>query len=125
MRLYSLTGAEKLVDPEWGTFDIKDDGSFDLPDELAERELTFHHKGQPRWETEIDRNRRVGYEDEARRRDPAALFDAVAQLVALAQRTQASTGQDAPTEAKTPRGRGTRRAAAEDPAPEQASTPTE
>lgn len=125
MRLYSLTGADKLVDPEWGTFEVKDDGSFDLPDELAERELTFHHKGQPRWETEIDRNRRVGYEDEARRRDPAALFDAVAQLVALAQLAQKATAAPEPEpaeesagEAKAPAKRGPRRAAAAEPASE-------
>lgn len=109
MRLYSRTGATAVQDPEYGHFEANDDGTFDLPDELAERELRFHDRGVPRWETEIARQRRISSEDLDRQRDPATLLNAVQQILAAAQlaqgftdRVEAGAQESAP---KVPRGR--------------------
>jgi len=82
MRLYTRTGATALDDPEFGHFDAAPDGSFDFPDELSDRLVRFHRRGQPMWETQIDQQARLGSEDMARRRDPATLYGAVDGLVA-------------------------------------------
>lgn len=100
MRLYSRTGAVALEDPEYGRFEAKKDGTFDLPDELAERELSFHDRGRPRWETEIDRQRRITSDDLDRSRDPAALLEAVQQILAAAKLAAAATAASAPPEAR-------------------------
>lgn len=82
MRLYTRTGATALDDPEFGHFEVQPDGSFEFPDDLSDRLVRFHRRGQPMWETEIDQQARVGSEDLARRRDPATLYNAVDSLVA-------------------------------------------
>jgi MoxR-like ATPase len=95
MLLYSRTGATALDDPEYGRFNRQDDGSFDLPDDLADRLLRFHHRGRPLWETEIDRGHRIASEDLEKRRDPANLLDAVQQILAAAQLARQATDQAA------------------------------
>lgn len=120
MLLYSRTGATALDDPEYGHFEREADGSFDLPDDLADRLLRFHHRGRPLWETEIDRGNRIASEDLERRRDPANLLDAVQQILSAAQLARAATAE-ANGEAGEPKAaakRGPRRAAAAEPASE-------
>lgn len=96
MRLYTRTGATALDDPEFGHFEAAPDGSFEFPDELSDRLVRFHRRGQPMWETQIDQQARMGSEDLARRRDPATLYSAVDGLVAQFARLAEGLGAVAP-----------------------------
>lgn len=126
MLLYSRTGATALDDPEYGHFEREADGSFDLPDDLADRLLSFHHRGRPLWETEIDRGQRIASEDLERRRDPANLLDAVQQILTAAQLARAATAQaaeaenQAQAEPKAPAKRAPKRTAPSEPQAENA-----
>ncbi|MBP5896317.1 hypothetical protein [Streptomyces scabiei] len=91
MRLYSRTGVTALDDPEFGTFHANEDGGFDFPDEVSDRLHAFHLHGQPMWETDVERQRRLVTEELERRKDPATLLNAVEQLVRAAQATTALT----------------------------------
>ncbi|MEE1838207.1 hypothetical protein [Streptomyces sp. SP17KL33] len=91
MRLYSRTGVTALDDPEFGTFHANEDGGFDLPDEVSDRLHNFHQHGQPMWETDVERQRRLVMEELEKRKDPATLLSAVEQLVRAAQATTALT----------------------------------
>lgn len=96
MRLYSLTGATALTDPEFGSFDAGPDGSFDLPEEFAERLHAFHFGGRPAWETDIERQARLMNEELERRKDPATLLSAVEQLVKAAAQVSTQDPDEAP-----------------------------
>ncbi len=96
MRLYSRTGATAVDDPEFGHFEAAPDGSFDFPDDLSDRLVRFHRRGQPMWETQIDQQARLGSEDLARRRDPATLYSAVDSLVAQFSRLAQGLGGVSP-----------------------------
>jgi hypothetical protein len=85
MRLYTRTGATALDDPEYGHFDADEQGGFDLPDGLSDRLHAFHWRGQPMWETDIERQHRLNREDVERRKDPATLLSVVEQLMRAAQ----------------------------------------
>lgn len=85
MRLYSLTGASALDDPEFGHFDAEEDGGFELPDDLAERLHKFHFAGRQSWEDQIERQARLMSEEMERRKDPATLLEAVELLVAASR----------------------------------------
>jgi hypothetical protein len=87
MRLYTRTGATALDDPEYGHFEADDQGGFNLPEELSERLHSFHIGGQPAWESDIERQRRLMTEESERRKDPATLLDAVEQIMRAAQAT--------------------------------------
>jgi hypothetical protein len=91
MRLYTRTGAVALDDPEYGTFHADENGGFDFPDEVSDRLHSFHHRGEPMWETDTERQRRQVVEEMERRKDPATLLSAVEQLVRAAQATAALT----------------------------------
>lgn len=105
MRLYSRTGQTVLTDAEYGTFEAGPDGGFDLPEDLAVREHSFHVGGRPLWETDVERQYRLAAEELDRRRDPATLMNAVQQLVnAAASVTPAATQAEAPAPTK-PRAR--------------------
>lgn len=80
--LFSLTDASAVDDPESGHFEADADGAFRFPDELSARLHRVHHQGQRAWETQGERSRRKHGEDLARRRDPAALYDAVGEFTA-------------------------------------------
>jgi len=120
MRLYTRTGATALDDPEFGHFDAAPDGSFEFPDELSDRLVRFHRRGQPMWETQIDQQARLGSEDLARRRDPATLYSAVDSLVAqfsrLAEGLSAVSPAAAPAEAEPAPAKSRSRAKAPQPA---------
>jgi len=84
MRLYSRTGATRLDDPEYGTFDADDAGGFDFPDDVSDRLIGFHVAGKPMWENDIQRQQRLISEELERRKDPATLLGAVEALVKAA-----------------------------------------
>lgn len=90
MRLYSRADATAIDDPEYGHIDAESDGTFKVPDDMADRLLRFHHRGEPLWENETQRSKRLKTEDLDRRRDPAALLDAVQQILMAAQIAQAA-----------------------------------
>ena len=75
-RLYPLDPVPAVDAPE-GHFEPEEDGGYDLPDTLFSRLHSTHHGGEKAWETQVERQRRQHYQDLERRRDPAALFDAV------------------------------------------------
>jgi hypothetical protein len=84
MRLYPLNAPRTVIDhPVWGHFEADDHGGFDLPDEMSDELHSFSHRGKRIWETEDERSLRLHGEDLARRRDPAALYDAVDNFTGL------------------------------------------
>lgn len=100
MRMYSRTNATAVDDPVFGHFAVDPDhGGFDLPDELADRLHSFHHRKKPAWETEIEREERLHGEDSARRRDPQTLYNAVEGIGALLERLAAVLPAAAPAAA--------------------------
>ncbi|MDX3672715.1 hypothetical protein [Streptomyces europaeiscabiei] len=136
MRLYSRTGVTALDDPEFGTFHANEDGGFDFPDEVSDRLHGFHLHGQPMWETDVERQRRLVTEELERRKDPATLLNAVEQLVRAAQATTALTPVQpavpvvpipppppAPTPAATPDLGDTGPVETEAPSPDTAAAP--
>ena len=90
MRIYSKMNAGAIDDPQYGHFEPGDHGGFDLPEELADRQLAFHHRGKPAWETQEQRDERLHGEETSRQRDPATLYGAVAELLGLAKRAGAA-----------------------------------
>ena len=85
MRLYSLSNAGAVDDPEFGHFEPGPDGGFDFPGPLSDRLHNSAVRGQKQWETAIERNNRLILEEAARRADPRTLLDAVEKLVGAAQ----------------------------------------
>lgn len=100
MRLYTRTGATALDHPVFGHFDADADGGFDFPNELSDQLHGFAIGGRPLWETDIERQNRLGREELERRRDPASLYEAVAQLMSAAQSasTASVVKQEAPAQ---------------------------
>jgi hypothetical protein len=99
MRLYTRTGAVALTDPATGRIHKADEqGGFDFPDELSDRLHRFAVRGQPMWENDIERQRRMINEELERRKDPATLLSAVEQILNAAKATQAA----APVESLSP-----------------------
>lgn len=112
MRLYTLTGATALDDPDHGHFDADEDGGFDLPDQLAARQHAFALNGRRIWETDFERQRRLVAEETDRRKDPATLLAAVESLI----QAQSAPAKDAPAvETPAPTRRASKRAAATPP----------
>lgn len=103
MRLYSLTGATALDDPEHGHFEPDGNGGFDFPDDLSDRLHRFHVGGKPAWEDDVERQNRLIQEELERRKDPATLLGAVEQLVRAASGLQGGQPPaDTPPPAKRP-----------------------
>jgi hypothetical protein len=96
MRLYPRGNVGAVDDPEFGHFEPADDGGFDLPGPLSDRLHGAHHRGEWQWEDQIERQRRLILEEQARRADPRTLLDAVEKLVKQAA---------AEPEPETPKGR--------------------
>jgi len=82
-RIFSRMNATAIDDPEFGHFELGDNGAFDLPDDLSDRLIAVHHRGKPAWEDEIGRDERLHGEESARRRDPETLYNAVADIASL------------------------------------------
>lgn len=80
--LYSLLDATAQDDPEYGHVEAGPDGGFDFPDDLSDRLHGACYRGRKAWETQGERRNRLHGEDLARRRDPAALYDAVGEFTA-------------------------------------------
>ncbi|MFI5880799.1 hypothetical protein [Streptomyces sp. NPDC051554] len=99
MRLYTLTGATALDDPQYGSYTADEQGAFDFPNELSDRLHRFHFGGKPVWEDDIERQERLLNEELERRQDPATLLSAVERLEAAAkamapQETSPPSGDD-------------------------------
>ena len=94
MRLYPLNSPRTVIDhPKWGHIEADPrDGGFDLSDELSDELHSFHHRGRKLWETEDERSLRLHGDDLARRRDPAALYDAVGDVTGLFKQLGAALG---------------------------------
>jgi hypothetical protein len=100
MRLYTRTGATALTDPETGVvYEADEQGGFNFPDDLSDKLHRFAVRGQPMWETDIERQRRVMNEELERRKDPATLLTAVEQILNAAKAASAVT---APAPAAAP-----------------------
>jgi hypothetical protein len=100
-RLYSRMHAGAIDDPEYGHFEPDPDhGGFDLPDELSDRLHSFHHRGKPGWESEIEQDERLHGEESARRRDPETLYNAVAGIAGIAAQLAALQAGGVPDAAK-------------------------
>lgn len=86
MRLYSLTNASAIDDPQYGHFEPDPGhGGFDLPDELADHLHSVHLRKRKAWETDTERDDRRHGEERDRRRDPETLYNAVADIATLAK----------------------------------------
>jgi hypothetical protein len=99
MRLYPIGAPQPLIEhPAWGRYEAgKEDGGFDLPDELSDELHSFCHRGKRIWETEDERSERQQREGLAHRRDPAALFETVSGMADLTRQLAAvQLGQSAP-----------------------------
>jgi hypothetical protein len=77
MRLYTLTGAARVDDPEFGSFTANPDGSFDFPNQLSDRLHSFAFGGKRAWESDAEREQRIVSEELDRMRDPATLLAAI------------------------------------------------
>jgi hypothetical protein len=89
MRLYPLTDAGAVDDPQHGRFEVQDHGGFDFPDELSTRLHGSRPGGRRHWETEIERDERRHGEESARRRDPESLYSAVDEIAGMFRRMAA------------------------------------
>ncbi len=77
MRLYTLTGAARVDDPEFGSFTANPDGSFDFPNPLSNKLHGFAFGGRKAWESDAEREQRIVSEELDRMRDPATLLAAI------------------------------------------------
>jgi hypothetical protein len=98
MRLYPYNAPRTVIDhPVWGHFEADPDhGGFDLPDELSDELHPFHYRGKPIWETEDEKSLRERTDDLGRRRDPAALYDAVGGFTSVVKQMATALAPAAP-----------------------------
>ncbi len=96
MRLYSLSNATAVDDPQFGRFQAGDDGAFTFPDELGRRLQRVHAGGVKQWETDVERQRRIAAEEMARRQDPATLLATLERLVAVSEQQKPEPPQPKP-----------------------------
>lgn len=101
MRLYSRLDAASVTHAG-RTYDPKDDGGFDFPEDVAQELHTFHVNGTPAWETQIERQNRLIAEEIERRKDPATLLAVVEQLMHAAEAVRPPTPEPTPEPAPTP-----------------------
>jgi len=87
-KLYSCIGAIAHEDGEYGHFEPDGDGAFSFPDDLSDQLLTQHVRKRRLWEDEEMRAARLHQEADQRQRDPAVLYNAVAELVQLGRQAQ-------------------------------------
>lgn len=73
------------------TYEPDEAGRFELPDHVAAVIHPVHVNGEKVWETHPEREARLEAERLAKRRDPAALLDAVEALTAPAPAAQSFT----------------------------------
>ena len=96
MRLYPRDDSTASVEHAGVRYDPAPDGGFDFPGDVSDHLHGFHLRGEPMWETSIERQRRMIAEEAARRADPATLLDAVEKLVRQAEAS-------APAKAEAPK----------------------
>ena len=85
MRLYPRDASTASVEHGGVRYEPAADGGFDFPGDVSDTLHSFHVRGEPMWETSIERQRRMIAEEAARRADPATLLDAVEKLVLQAE----------------------------------------
>ena len=85
MRLYPRDDSTASVQHGGVRYEATADGGFDFPGDVSDQLHRFHVRGEPMWETSIERQRRLVAEEAARRADPRTLLDAVEKLVAQAE----------------------------------------
>jgi len=78
MQLFSRADATEVGTPD-GTITPEEDGSFLVPQDVADILLRSHLNGEPQWETAGQRNDRLASEELDRRKSPEALYDLLAQ----------------------------------------------
>jgi hypothetical protein len=96
MRLYALTGAVALDDPEFGHLEADEQGGFAMPGPLSDRLHRFHVNGAPLWESDAERHLRGVAEDRAHAQDPAVMLGLMQRLVQLAEVERPPASPDAP-----------------------------
>lgn len=91
MRLYPRGDATSVQHDDHGSFDVDPDtGSIEVPDELGSSLQALHIDGEPAFETETERDKRLKIADLDRRRDPASLYDAFADLASRSRQAPAT-----------------------------------
>lgn len=85
MRLYPRREDNGAVIHGGVRYEALADGGFDFPPGLTGLLHSTHLRGEPLWETSIERQRRLIAEEAARRADPRTLLAAVEKLVAQAE----------------------------------------
>jgi len=85
MRLYPRDASTASVVHGGVRYEAAEDGGFDFPGDASDALHALHLRGEPMWETAIERQRRLIAEEAARRADPRTLLDAVEKLVAQAE----------------------------------------
>lgn len=85
MRLYTLTGATQVDDPQYGKFEAGPDGAFDFPNEMSDKMHGFHIGGVQAWETDAERATRLAAEELDRLRDPKTLLETIQAMSANQQ----------------------------------------
>lgn len=98
MRLYTLTGATQVDDPEFGRFVADENGAFEFPNALSDRLHAFHVAGRQVWETDAERDVRLRAEELERLRDPATL----ARLLQASLRGSSPATPPAPSPPQAP-----------------------
>ncbi len=98
MRLYSRVEGTSEVTHGGVRYEAAPDGGFDFPNEVSDALHSFHLRGRPMWEDQIERQHRLIAEEAARRADPATLLSAVEKLVRQAE--AAPPAPEAPKPAK-------------------------
>lgn len=78
--LHTRSGATGFSHPDFGDFDVAEDGTVNVPDELARQLLATRVDGVEQWETDIDHRSRLLDEERDRRKDPATLLAEVEKL---------------------------------------------
>jgi hypothetical protein len=107
MRLYPRDVSTGSVVHGGVRYEPAEDGGFDFPGDVSDSLHSFHVRGEPMWETSIERQRRLIAEEAARRADPRTLLDAVEKLVAQAEAGSPAAAEPAkaPPAAKTAAGK--------------------
>ena len=96
MRLYPRSDDASGVDHAGVHYKPASDGGFDLPDEIADLLHGSAVRGQPQWETSVERQNRQVAEELARQRSPEALYEAVSKLVNAATAAPAAAAKAEP-----------------------------
>ncbi|MGN6607969.1 MAG: hypothetical protein ACTHMS_13280 [Jatrophihabitans sp.] len=92
MRLYSRFDITSIKDPETGEqYDADETGAIEVPEAFGRFLHGQHMAGKQAWEDDAERFDRLTAEEDARRRDPASLYDLLQQRLAPAEKADPLT----------------------------------